>query len=128
VVQTDRLDAALALGRLNAEQNGTRAIEHRLADWTEWTDTEHYDLILGSDVIYASRLHPSLRAIFDANLASGGRLILTDPFRWPSLALLEAMEADGWSVTVTKWRLDGDWGERLVAGYELSRGTTGVRT
>jgi len=123
VVQTDRLDAALSLGRLNAERNGSRTIEHRLADWTEWTDTARYDLILGSDVIYPSRLHPALRAIFDANLAPGGRLLLSDPFRWTSLALLEGMEADGWTITMTKWRLGGEWGERLVAGYELARGT-----
>jgi methyltransferase-like protein 23 len=123
VVQTDRLDVALTLGRLNAERNGMRTIEHRLADWTEWTDTERYDLILGSDVIYPSRLHPSLRSIFENNLAPTGRVLLSDPFRWPSLALLEGMEADGWTVTVTKWRLGGEWGERLVAGYELRRGT-----
>jgi predicted nicotinamide N-methyase len=128
VVQTDRLDAALTLGRLNAERNGMHRIEHRLADWTEWTDTDRYDLILGSDVIYPSRLHPSLRAIFETNLAPGGRILLSDPFRWPSLALLEAMEADGWTVTVTKWRLGGEWGERLVAGYELHVGTHALRT
>ncbi|HKH91207.1 MAG TPA: methyltransferase domain-containing protein [Gemmatimonadaceae bacterium] len=123
VVQTDRLDAALALGRLNAERNGMRSIVHHLADWTEWTDTERYDFILGSDVIYPSRLHPSLRSIFETNLAPTGRVLLSDPFRWTSLALLEGMEEDGWTVTVTKWRLEGEWGERLVAGYELRQGT-----
>jgi predicted nicotinamide N-methyase len=127
VVQTDRLDAALTLGRLNADRNGMHAIEHRLADWTEWTDTARYDLILGSDVIYPSRLHPSLRAIFDTNLAPSGRILLSDPFRWTSLALLEGMEADGWTVTVTKWRLGGEWGERLVAGYDLQVGTAVLR-
>lgn len=125
VVQTDRLDVALNLGRLNAERNGMHDIAHRLADWTEWTDTDRYDLILGSDVIYPSRLHPALRTIFETNLAPGGRILLSDPFRWTSLAILEAMEADGWSVSVTKWRLGGEWGERLIAGYELQKGTGG---
>ena len=128
VVQTDRLDVALTLGRLNAERNGMRTIEHRLADWTEWTDAERYDLVLGSDVIYPSRLHPSLRAIFETNLAPGGRILLSDPFRWTSLALLEGMEADGWSVSVTKWRLGGEWGERLIAGYDLRKSTAVLRT
>jgi predicted nicotinamide N-methyase len=118
VVQTDRHDAALALGRSNAERNGAHAIDHRLADWTEWTDTERYDLILGADVIYAPRFHASLRAIFDANLAPAGRLLLTDPFRPASLELLESMERDGWRVTVTKWKLGGEWGERAVGGFE----------
>ena len=121
VVQTDRHDATLALGRSNAERNGAHAIEHRLADWTEWTDAERYDLVIGADVIYAPRFHPSLRAIFDANLAPGGRLLLTDPFRPASLELLESMERDGWRVTVTKWKLGGEWGERAVGGFECER-------
>ena len=121
VAQSDRHEAALALGRSNAERNGAHSIEHRLADWTEWTDTQRYDLILGADVLYAQRLHPSLRAIFDTNLAPGGRLLLTDPFRRASLELLEAMERDGWRVTLTKWKLGGDWGERAVGGYECGR-------
>jgi predicted nicotinamide N-methyase len=121
VVQTDRLEEALASGRLNAERNAVRSIEHRLADWTEWTDTERYDLILGGDVIYAPRLQPFLRTIFDANLAPGGRLLLGDPFRSASIRMLEAMEQDGWTVRMTKWRLGGQWGERLIGGFECYR-------
>ena len=122
VVQTDRLEEALTIGRLNAERNEVRTIEHRLADWTEWTDIERYDLILGGDVIYAPRLQPFLRAIFDTNLAPGGRLLLGDPFRSASIRLLEAMELDGWVVRMTKWRLGGEWGERLIGGFEVTRG------
>ena len=117
VVQTDRLEEALTVGRLNAERNGVRSIEHRLADWTEWTDTERYDLILGADVIYAPRLQPFLRTIFDTNLAPGGRLLLGDPFRSASIRMLEAMEQEGWTVQMTKWRLGGEWGERLIGGF-----------
>jgi methyltransferase-like protein 23 len=121
VVQTDRLDAALAIGRLNAERNGAHSIRHRLADWSAWTDTECYDVILGADVTYAPRLHPFLRTIFDTNLAPGGRLLLADPFRSASVRLLESMEQDGWKVSVTKWALNGAWGERSVGGYECER-------
>ena len=121
VVQTDRLEKAIAIGRLNAERNRVFTIEHRLADWTAWTDTERYDLILGADVVYAPRLQPSLRAIFDANLAPGGRLLLGDPFRSASIRMLEAMEQDGWTVRMTKWRLGGEWGERVVGGFEVER-------
>ena len=117
-MQTDRLEEAVTIGRLNAERNGVRTIEHRLADWTAWTDTERYDLILGADVVYAPRLQPSLRAIFDTNLAPGGRLLLGDPFRSASIRMLEAMELDGWKVSITKWRLGGAWG----------RGDRGVRS
>jgi predicted nicotinamide N-methyase len=121
VVQTDRHEAALAQGRANAERNGTRSIEHRLADWTAWTDTDRYDMILGADVLYAPRFHAALRAIFDTNLAAGGVLLLTDPFRSASLQLMEAMEQDGWRITLTKWKLGGGWGERAIAGYECAK-------
>jgi methyltransferase-like protein 23 len=121
VVQTDRLEEAVAIGRLNAERNGVRTIEHRLADWSTWTDTGRYDLILGADVIYAPRLQPSLRTIFDTNLAPGGRLLLGDPFRSASIRMLEAMEQDGWTVSITKWRLGGAWGERVIGGFEVQR-------
>jgi predicted nicotinamide N-methyase len=117
VVQTDHLQAALDIGRGNAERNRARHIEHRLAEWTAWTDDERYDLILGADVIYAPRLHPSLRAIFDRNLAPGGHVLLTDPFRRASLGLLEAMEGDGWTVRLTKWVVS----RKTVGGYELTR-------
>ena len=120
-MQTDRLEEAVAIGRLNAERNGVRTIEHRLADWTTWTDIERYDLILGADVVYAPRLQPALRAIFDTNLAPRGRLLLGDPFRSASIRMLEAMELDGWRVRVTKWRLDGTWGERVMGGFEVER-------
>lgn len=121
VVQTDRLEAALTIGRLNAERNGVPAIEYRLADWTAWTDTARYDVILGADVIYAPRLQPALRTIFETNLAPGGRLLLGDPFRSASIRMLESMEQEGWSVSMTKWRLGGAWGERAIGGFECRR-------
>jgi predicted nicotinamide N-methyase len=121
VVQSDRLESALTIGRMNAERNGARSIRHRLADWTEWTDVERYDVILGADVTYAPRLQPFLRTIFDANLAPGGRLLLADPFRSASVRLLESMEQEGWKVSVTKWVLGGTWGKRAIGGYECEK-------
>ena len=121
VVQSDRLEDALTIGRMNAERNGARSIRHRLADWTAWTDAEHYDVILGADVTYAPRLQPFLRAIFDANLAPDGLLLLADPFRSASVRLLESMEQDGWRISVTKWVLGGAWGTRAIGGYECVR-------
>jgi predicted nicotinamide N-methyase len=121
VVQSDRLEAALAVGRMNSERNGVPSIRHRLADWTEWTDVERYDVILGADVTYAPRLQPFLRTIFDINLAPGGRLLLADPFRSASVRFLESMEQEGWKVSVTKWMLGGEWGQRAIGVYECER-------
>ena len=54
--------------------------------------TDEYDFIVGADILYADSVHPQLRHIFESNLAPGGRLLLADPFRSESLALLQAME------------------------------------
>ena len=103
VVQTDRQKLALHVCKQNAERNRVTTIEHRLADWTAWDDAEPYDLILGSDILYASPLHASLRHIFETNLAPHGTVLLADPFRDTSMELLETMEAAGWHITMDKW-------------------------
>jgi predicted nicotinamide N-methyase len=120
VVQTDRQEVALHVCTMNAERNGVR-IEHRVADWTRWEDRELYDCILGSDLLYAGVMHPHLRRIFEANLAPGGTILIADPFRKDSLALLESMEADGWIVTMNKWTVGITTPPRPVGVYELRR-------
>jgi len=124
VVQTDRNELALSVSRRNVERNGSRAavatIEHRVADWTKWDDEARYDWILGADVIYSEPMHPHLRRIFETNLAPGGRILLSDPFRSMSLRLLTALEEEGWRVAVTKWTVGGDLEPRPIAVYELT--------
>ena len=121
VVQTDRSEVALFVSQKNAERNAVKTITHRLADWTRWEDTERYDCILGADVLYATAMHPHLRPILEANLAPGGTLFLSDPFRIESFALLEAMEADGWRVTMNKWTVGTTPSQRPVGVYALTR-------
>jgi predicted nicotinamide N-methyase len=118
VVQTDRQEVALHLCRLNGERNDAAADEYRLADWADWAEAGRYDWLLGADILYADSLHPHLRRIFDANLAPGGRVLLADPFREVSFRLLEALQADGWAVTLNKWAI----GEaaRPVGVFELT--------
>ena len=122
VVQTDRQAVALHVCKTNAERNGITAIDLRAADWTTWEDDATYDWILGADILYAVSLHPHLRRIFERNLAPGGRLLLADPFLMGSFALLEAMEAEGWKVTMNKWTVGVAPPERAVGVYELTRG------
>lgn len=121
VVQTDRQQLVLHVCRRNAERNGVSSIEHRLADWTAWDDAERYDLILGSDILYAAALHPHLRHIFEANLAPGGAVLLSDPFREASVRFLEAMEAAGWRVTMDKWTVGVTPPPRPVGVFALAR-------
>jgi methyltransferase-like protein 23 len=127
VVETDRQQAALHLCRLNAERNGlASSIEHRLADWSTWTDAARYDWIIGSDILYAAAAHAHLRCIFESNLAPGGRILLADPFRRASLGLLEPLEAAGWTITLGKWSVGEDGAQHPVGIYELTRAGDGV--
>lgn len=120
VVQTDRDELALSACRRNCGRNKVGTIEHRLADWTRWDDAGRYDWILGSDILYGEELHTHLRRIFETNLAPGGRILLSDPFRAVSLRLLEALEADGWAVTLSKWSVGEEATPRHIAVFELT--------
>ena len=121
VVQTDRQQLVLHVCERNAARNGVTSIESRLADWTAWTDATRYDVIIGSDVLYAPGLHVHLRHIFEHNLAPGGVLLLSDPFRAASMTLFEALEADGWQVTFDKWTVGIAPPLRAVGVFALRR-------
>ena len=120
VVQTDRHELALDLCRRNGARNGARPISYRLADWTSWRDDDLYDVILGSDILYADRLHADVRRILERNLVTGGRVLLSDPFRSASLRLLQSMEDDGWSVSMAKWNVAGAADPRAIGVFELA--------
>ena len=121
VVQTEKQSAALHVCRMNAEWNGTTNIDHRVADWTDWNDPARYDLIFGSDVLYNAAMHPHLTRIFESNLAPGGRVLLSDPFRRASLRFMDALEGAGWTVTVGRWSVGEESEPATIGIYELSR-------
>ena len=121
VVQTDRQRLVLHVCERNAARNGVTTITYRIADWTAWDDDVQYDVIVGSDVLYAPELHPALRNIFERNLAPGGTVLLSDPFRAPSMCLLEELEASGWHVAVDKWTVGIAPPLRAVGVFTLTR-------
>jgi hypothetical protein len=59
------------------------------------------------------------------NLAPGGQLLLSDPFRPASFQLIEAMAADGWNVAVNKWTVGVVPPPRPVGVFELTRAARG---
>lgn len=120
VTQTDRHELALSICRRNIERNGVAGIECRIADWSDWNDTERYDWIIGSDVLYADTMHPHLRRIVETNLAPGGRVLLSDPFRPRSLQLLEALEASGWRIAMGTWSVGEAGVPRRIGVFELA--------
>jgi predicted nicotinamide N-methyase len=98
VWQTDHLAVALAVAALNAEQNNVAGINYFLADWREWSHSPQYDLILGTDILYARLRHFYLERIFYKNLAPGGSLLLSDPGRPQTLEFVTELEARGWTI------------------------------
>ena len=119
VTQTDRHELAMAVCQRNGERNGVGGIEHALVDWTEWRDERRYDWIIGSDILYGDAMHPHLARIFESRLAPGGRVLLADPLRAPSLKFLEQLQGSGWSVAMSKWTL-GDETPRVFGVFELT--------
>ena len=121
VVQTDKQPAALHLCRVNGERNDVKDAAYRLADWAQWNDSMRYDWIIGADILYPKPMHGHLTRIFASNLAPGGRVLLADPFRKASLALLESLEGEGWTVSIAKWTVGEETEPATVGVYELSR-------
>jgi methyltransferase-like protein 23 len=120
VVQTDRQELAMTVCRRNCHENNIAAIEHRLVDWTDWHDESRYDWIIGSDILYGEPMHSPLQHIFETNLAPGGRILLSDPFRGTSLHLLEGLQEQGWNVVASKWSLGDEDNPRPIGVFELS--------
>ena len=128
VVQTDRDELAMSLCERNGVRNGVGGIEYRLADWTDWGDPGRYEWILGADVLYGEALHPHLRRIFESNLAPGGRVLISDPLRGPSLRLVEALVVDGGGVVMSKWDVGEGEAQRPIGVFELTPPPSGGRT
>ena len=119
LVQTDANKVALHLARRNLDRNGLSTAEQSQVDWTNWEDTRRYDLIIGSDILYSKEMQPHLRRIFDSNLAPGGRVLLSDPFRSTAINFLETLERNGWTITISKWGVGGDSSRRPIGVFEL---------
>lgn len=121
VLQLDRNEVALHVCELNKQRNQVPGVEVRAAEWDAFESEGQYDLILGSDVLYVTNMHDRLRAICEAYLAPGGAVLFSDPFRSQSLPMLEAMEASGWRVSLSKWSVQVESGTRSIAVYEAMR-------
>lgn len=120
VVQTDRSELIVHVCQRNGERNRVKGIQCRIADWTQWTDETRYDWIVASDILYADTQFENLRRIFNTNLAPGGRVLLSDTYRPPSLPFLESLEASGWQARHSRWAIGEGTDARPVAVYELT--------
>jgi len=103
LVQTDFIPEALALAQENARCNGINNISYMLADWREFSISERFHWIIGSDILYEPNLYPFLKKIFRENLMPGGSVILSDPGRADAQRFIEELRRDGYDIkTVVK--------------------------
>lgn len=121
VIQTDRQELAMTVCKRNCDANRVGGLEHRLVDWEHWQDETRYEWIIGSDILYGEPMHPHLQRIFETNLVPDGRILIADPFRGTGLRLMEAMQEQGWNITISKWNLGDDANPRAIGIFELSR-------
>lgn len=121
VLQTDRNDVALHVCAMNVRRNDVKGIEQRVAHWESFASDETFDVILGADVLYATTMHEELRGICERHLAPDGCVLFSDPFREQSVPILERMDATDWKVSLAKYAIRLEGGERSVAVYELTR-------
>jgi len=121
VTQTEINKVALELARRNLELNQLNNIEQRQVDWTKWDDGNLYDRVIGSDILYSADMHQHLEKIFRSNLADRGGIIISDPFRANSLRLFERLEAEGWSLSISKWMIGEVDDARPIGVFELQR-------
>jgi predicted nicotinamide N-methyase len=97
--QTDHIEEALELCRINAQLNGVPGIDVAHADWNDWHDETLYDLIIGADVLYDRTAHAAILSILNRNLAPGGSVILTDPGRVYTAGFCMDCMRSGWCVS-----------------------------
>jgi predicted nicotinamide N-methyase len=121
VLLIDRSEIALHLCARNKARNRAATLEVRNAEWDTFQSDAQFELILGSDILYAETMHTRLRAICDDYLAPGGKVLFSDPLRSQGLSMLEAMAASGWHISLSKWSIEVDSGVRTIAVYEATR-------
>jgi predicted nicotinamide N-methyase len=120
LTQTDKHPVAMHICKRNGERNHVETIQYRSDDWAAWGDSARYDWIIGADILYADDMHDHLLRIFERNLAPGGRVLISDPFRYRSIHMLEVLEAEGWKLAMTKWAIEHRKETRRVGVFELT--------
>ena len=95
VYQTDKAEYALRLAARNERENGLSGVERFLADWTHWTRTDHYDVIIGADILYETAMHDALASIVERSIAPRGTVLVADPGRPQAIAFLSKLEDKG---------------------------------
>lgn len=96
VTQTDAVGIALLVARLNASAARARLTVRRLKWGTDQLPEPPFPLIIGSDLVYDPGLFELLERCARLHLASGGRLLLSEPHRHTGDRFSRWIVAAGW--------------------------------
>ena len=101
VLITDVVSAALMVCRFNARRVSKR-VRVRLLDWRDGnTQLQPFPMIIGSDIVYDSKLFPILEPCLRRHLASGGVVYLSEPQRHTGDRFEKWIVAAGWKCAPT---------------------------
>jgi predicted nicotinamide N-methyase len=82
----------------NLQRNGLSPLPFEVLDWTTGAHHAHYDLIVGSDLLYERDQPASLAAFVDSHCAVPGEVILADPGRRQVGRFNRLMQDHGFSL------------------------------
>jgi predicted nicotinamide N-methyase len=95
---------ALLFARANAMQFDPH-VRARRVDWRHDRVDEHFDLIIGADVLYDKSQWDYLEPFFAAHLAPGGSVILGEPGRQSGEVFVTWISAKDWKLEQSEQRV-----------------------
>jgi len=97
VVCTDYDSLTLTLARYNAALNGCTSLSVRFLDWYEPDIEGHFDLIVGSEVVYFEKSFNPLISVIKQYCRTEGQIVLSDQHRPQMKAFLELCSGEGYT-------------------------------
>lgn len=102
VVLADNAAPALEFSRLNCWKWRER-VRLEIVDWkAESTSLPRFDWIVGAEIIYDSDDWPDLDRFWRSHLATGGRVLLCDPFRRTGREFRDWVVQRGWTADFSR--------------------------
>jgi predicted nicotinamide N-methyase len=119
ITLTEHDPDALNFLQANAGLNGCAQITIRHLDWLQPELDGHFDLIIGSDIIYQESVIGPLEALFRKHLAPGGRVVLAGQVRSTETLFFERLSSS-FNIRASKHTLHSGDESATVILFELS--------
>lgn len=97
VVCSDYDTLTLTLARYNATLNGCTSLSTHFLDWYKPDIEGHFDLIVGSEVVYFEKSFGPLFSVIKRYARTDGQIVLSDQYRPQMNAFLELCSREGFA-------------------------------